>query len=682
MHDNALLDFVSASPSPAIPFDRITAADVEPAVEALLTDCRARLTAIKSAPLTWAATAGALDSLSDRLEVALSIVDHLESVLDDADLRTAYNAARPAISAFYAELGSDSDLYAVLRRFADSAAGRGLDPVRRRYVDETLASFRRSGAELEGDAKARLQALEVELSKACTQFAQNTVDATDAWHLDLPDASRLAGLPDRAIAAAQATAEAAGVKGYRITLQYPSYMPVMRYADDASLREAVWRAYMTRGAGDTHDNRPLVKQILALRAEKAALLGYADVADLLLEPRMVRTGARAWAFVDELTAKTRPFFKTEQADLAAFAHAARPDDAPPLAPWDLGYYAEKLRVARFDFDEEALRPYLPAGRVIDGLFEVARRLYGVSVTPLDDRPTWHPDVQVFALDDADGTRWGIFYADLYPRVGKRGGAWMRPFLTGDPANGGEPHVGLICGNFTPPVGDADALLSHREVQTLFHEFGHLIHHLLTDVPVRSLAGTNVAWDFVELPSQIMENWTWAEPALALMAGHVETGAPIPRALLDRMQAARTFHGATAQMRQLSFATMDLKLHRDFDPAQDGDPVAYARDVAQQFSMVPLPAEFAMVAAFTHLFASPAGYAAAYYSYKWAEVLDADAFTRFEGENLFDPAVGKAFREQILSKGNSRDPAELYRSFMGRDPDPQALMRRAGLAPSA
>jgi oligopeptidase A len=397
---------------------------------------------------------------------------------------------------------------------------------------------------------------------------------------------------------------------------------------------------------------------------------------------MVRTGARAWDFVSGLTEKTRSFFETEQADLARFAHRLRGDDAPPLSPWDLGYYAEKLRVARYDFDEEALRPYLPADRVIKGLFEVAQRLYGVTVTPLTDRPTWHPDVQVFALDDADGTRWGIFYADLYPRTGKRGGAWMRPFLTGDPANGGEPHVGLICGNFTPPVGDRPALLSHREVQTLFHEFGHLIHHLLTDVPVRSLAGTNVAWDFVELPSQIMENWTWAEPALALMAGHVETGAPIPQDLLDRMQAARTFHGATAQMRQLSFATVDLKLHRDFDAATGGDPVAYARDVAQSFSAVRLPEDFAMVASFGHLFASPAGYAAAYYSYKWAEVLDADAFTRFEGEHLFDAEVGKAFREEVLSKGNSRDPAELYRNFMGRDPDPEALMRRAGLTASA
>ena len=679
MKDNPLLSLAAASSATPIPFDRIQASDVAPAIDALLTDCRARLEALKSAPCTWDATAGALDSLTDRLEVTLSVVDHLESVLDDADLRAAYNAARPEISAFYAKLGTDEAIFAVLQTFADSPAGKALDPVRRRYVDETLASFRRSGAALEAEAKTRLQALEVELSEACTTFAQNTVDATDAWHLDLPDASRLAGLPERAIAAARATAQAAKVDGYRITLQYPSYMPIMRYADDATLREAVWRAYMTRATSKDHDNRPLIGKILALRAEKAKLLGYADVADLLLEPRMVRTGARAWDFVEGLTKRTRAPFEVEQAQLAEFRRSLVGEDAPPIAVWDQGYFSEKLRQAKFDFDEEALRPYLPADTVIEGLFEVAQRLYGVTVTALSDRPVWHPDVKVYALDDADGQRWGIFYADLYPRTGKRGGAWMRPFMTGDPANGGDPHVGLICGNFTPPVDGNAALLSHREVQTLFHEFGHLIHHLLTDVPVRSLAGTNVAWDFVELPSQIMENWCWAEPAMALFAKHHETGAPVPAELIARMQAARTFEGATAQMRQLSFATVDLELHRSFNAASDGDPVDYARAIAQQFSTVPLPADYAMIAGFTHLFASPSGYAAAYYSYKWAEVLDADAFTQFGEARLFDAAQGARFRSLILSKGNSRDPAELYREFMGRDPDPEALMRRAGLA---
>ena len=678
MTDNPLLALAAASSATPIPFDRIQASDVEPAIDALLTDCRARLEALRGAPSTWDATAGALDTLSERLEVALSVVDHLESVLDDADLRAAYNKARPEISAFYAQLGTDEKIFAVLKQYADSDAGQELEPVRRRYVDETLASFRRSGAALDAGPKARLQALEVELSEACTTFAQNTVDATDAWHLDLPDATRLAGLPERAVTAARATAEAADVEGYRITLQYPSYMPIMRYADDVTLRETVWRAYMTRGTSKQHDNRPLIGKILALRAEKAKLLGYDDVADLLLEPRMVRTGARAWDFVDGLTTRTRGPFETEQAQLAEFRRSIVGDDAPPMAAWDQGYFSEKLRKAKFDFDEEALRPYLPADSVIEGLFEVARRLYGVTVTPLSDRPTWHPDVQVYALDDASGQRWGIFYADLYPRTGKRGGAWMRPFMTGDPANGGDPHVGLICGNFTPPV-DGKALLSHREVQTLFHEFGHLIHHLLTDVPVRSLAGTNVAWDFVELPSQIMENWCWAEQAMALFAKHHETGVTVPAELIARMQAARTFHGATAQMRQLSFATVDLKMHRDFDAATDGDPVDYARSIAQQFSTVTLPADFAMVAGFGHLFASPTGYAAAYYSYKWAEVLDADAFTRFGDAKLFDASEGARFRELILSKGNSRDPAELYREFMGRDPDPEALMRRAGLA---
>ena len=340
--------------------------------------------------------------------------------------------------------------------------------------------------------------------------------------------------------------------------------------------------------------------------------------------------------------------------------------------------AEKQRRVLYDLDEEALRPYFEAGRVVEGMFELEHRLYGVRVRRVEDLPTWHETVQAYELDDAEGRRIGVFYADLFPRQGKRGGAWMRPMLTGDLA-AGRPHVAVMCANITPPVGSRPALLTHREVETLFHEFGHLLHHLLTEVPVRSLAGTNVAWDFVELPSQIMENWCWARPSLDLFARHFETDAPIPDDLFDALTRARTFRAGYAQMRQLGFATVDLALHRLYDPERDGEVVDYARAALAPFSPASLPDDYAMIASFTHLFASPTGYAAAYYSYKWAEVLDADAFTRFEAAGVFSREVGGELREKILARGDSRDPAALFEDFMGRGPDPEALLRRAGLS---
>jgi oligopeptidase A len=391
---------------------------------------------------------------------------------------------------------------------------------------------------------------------------------------------------------------------------------------------------------------------------------------------MVKTGTAASAFINDLYGRTLPFFEREHAALAAFREGL--DGSDELAPWDVAYFAQKQRKALYDIDQEALRPYFGADGVLSGMFELVNRLYGIRVQPDDTMPTWHPSVQVYSVADADGTTVGRFYADLYPRAGKRGGAWMRPMLTGDPAKG-TPHVAVMCANVTPAVGDAPALLTHREVETLFHEFGHLLHHLLTEVRVRSLAGTNVAWDFVELPSQIMENWCWARPSLNLFAKHYETGETIPDDLFDRLTRARTFRAGYAQMRQLGFATVDLALHRDYDGAKDGTVLEYARLIAQRFSPTPLPDDYSMIASFTHLFASPTGYAAGYYSYKWAEVLDADAFTRFEQEGLFSSEVGGQFRAQVLSQGNSRDPAELYAEFMGRAPDAEALLRRAGLA---
>jgi oligopeptidase A len=394
---------------------------------------------------------------------------------------------------------------------------------------------------------------------------------------------------------------------------------------------------------------------------------------------MARTGAHALEFLTDLRARTEAHFHRENAELLEFRRKIEGAVAPELESWDVAYYAEKLRRERYDFDEEELRPYFPVERVVAGMFEIFSRLYGIRVTEEQGVPLWDPAVKYYAIRDAGGALLGGFYADWYPRENKRGGAWMDAFITGGPSRDGfRPHLGAICGNLTPPSGGKPALLTHREVETIFHEFGHLLHHSLSRVEVRSLAGTNVAWDFVELPSQIMENWCWERDALDLFARHHETGEPVPEDLLAKMKRARTFRSANAQMRQLGFGFVDLLLHTRYSPEADGNPVEYSRKVVQEFSPAPLPPEHAMVAAFTHLFGNPVGYGAGYYSYKWAEVLDADAFTRFRQAGIFSPEAGRDFCEKILAKGDSEDPAELYRSFMGRDPDPDALLERAGL----
>jgi oligopeptidase A len=443
----------------------------------------------------------------------------------------------------------------------------------------------------------------------------------------------------------------------------------MTYLDDSEIRREVWHAYNTRAVADPFDNRPLIVRILALRREKARLLGFKDFADLVLDDRMAHTGARAQQFLDDLHQKTEKRFREENAELDAFA-------GRKLDPWDIGYWAEKQRTALYDFDEEALRPYFPLQRVTQGMFEIFGRIFGIRVSEEPDVSAWDPAVRCYAIHDrASNAFLGSFYADWFPRENKRGGAWMDALLTGNtPA--GQPHLGLICGNLTPPVGDQPALLTHREVETIFHEFGHLLHHLLSRVEVRSLSGTSVAWDFVELPSQIMENWCWERESLDLLARHFETDATIPEDLFHKMKRAKSFRAANAQMRQLGFGYVDLALHREWNG--DEDVLEYARRILSRFAAAPLPDDYAMIAGFTHLFASPVAYGAGYYSYKWAEVLDADAFTRFHKEGVFSETVGRDFREKILARGDSEDPAELYRSFMGRDPDPRALLERAGL----
>lgn len=662
-----------------IPFDRIRGEHVEPAVRALLDDARARLAALAAGDgqRTYESTLGALEAVTERLELAMGVVSHLESVATTPELRAAYAAVQPDVSAFYSSIVLSEGVWAALKAFADTDEARALTGAKKRFLDKTVADFRRNGADLDAAGKERLSAIDVELSTLTLKYAQNVLDATNAFDLVIEDREGCAGLPDQAIDAARESAAKKGISGHRFTLQAPSYIPVMTYLDDGAVRERMYRAFNTRATSGELDNRPLAAKIIELRREKAKILGFSSFADLVLDDRMAKTGAAARAFVGMLRDKTEAHFHRENAELLAFRREIEGPSAPELQPWDVSYYAEKLRRARFDFDEEELRPYFPLERVLDGLFAVAERLYGVRITPWEGAPVWDPSVRAFVVREPgdDGVQ-AAFYVDVAPRESKRDGAWMHGIHTAVPGLG--RHIEVLAANVTPPLEGRPALLSHREVETMFHEFGHLMHHAASRVPIRSLAGTSVAWDFVELPSQIMENWCWEREALDLFARHFETGATIPEDMLARMRAARTFRAANMMMRQLGFAEVDLALHMEYQPAAHGDVTAWARAILQRFSPARFPDDHAMIAAFTHLFASPVGYAAGYYSYKWAEVLDADAFSRFKREGIFSRAVGQAFRDGILARGDSEDPMVLYRGFMGREPTIDALLERDGL----
>ncbi|AFD25840.1 Oligopeptidase A [Deinococcus gobiensis I-0] len=618
-----------------------------------------------------------LDVLTEQLGTVGTIVGHLDGVVTSPEWQAARKAIIPKTSAFYTELGLHPGLWAALKAFAETDAARALDPVRARHLKLTIDGFRRGGADLPGDKKARLTEVNTRLAEVTNDFGKNVLDATAAFELYVPG-ERLAGVPERVRAATRRDAEERGQEGYRLTLHQPVFTPVLTYADDRELRRELWEAQTRVGQEPGRDNRPLVREILALRREQAELLGFRNFADYILEDRMAGGGDNALRFERDLEARTRPAFERENAELEAFYHVQAGQDAPELQPWDGPYWAEKQRQAKYDFDEEALRPYFALDNVLSGLFELSRRIFGITVTEAQ-APGWHPEVRFYDIHDEAGTHVASFYTDWFPRDTKRGGAWMNAFITGGPReNGTEPHLGLMCGNMTPPGEDTPALLSVREVETVFHEFGHLLHHAMSRVPVRSLSGTQVPWDFVELPSQIMENWVMEREALDLFARHYQTGEALPEDLFRKLVDARNYRAGNVAMRQYSFGLTDLTLHVEYDPQSETDPVALARETMARFISFPLPENYAQVASFGHLFSSPVGYGAGYYSYKWAEVLDADAFSRFADEGLFNRETGRSYVDTILSRGNSDDPAQLYRDFMGRDPDADALLRRTGL----
>jgi oligopeptidase A len=664
-----------------IPFDRILASHIEPAISRLIADARDRLEVIEGVrgERNYDNTAGALDRATEQLEVAMTVVAHLEAVANTPELRAAHNAVRPEVNAFYASIPMRPKLWEALKAYAETDDARGLTGARKRFVKKTLDDFKRHGAELDPEGKKQLEALSRELAELTARFAQNVLDSTAEWELIVESLDELRGLPPSAIDQARDSAEKKGKSGYRFTLQAPSYIPLVTYADDARLREAAYRAYNRRATTGALDNAPIMERILALRLEQAKLLGYQNFGDLVLEDRMAKSAAKAREFVSDLTKRSVRAFEHEAAELLSFRRNLEGASAPPLSPWDVAYYAEKQRKALYDFDEEELRAYFRLDSVVEGLFETARRLYGVRVVENTNLKTWHPDVRAYDMTDEDGTFLASFFADFFPREEKRGGAWMNAFITGGPSGTTRtPHLGLISANVTPPIGDKPSMLTHQEVTTLFHEFGHLMHHCLTRVDVRSLAGTNVAWDFVELPSQIMENWCWERAALDTFARHIDTGAPIPEPLFAKMSRARNYREATATMRQLGFGAVDLALHVDYHLQPVRDVLGYSRRIMQAYAPAKLADDYGMIASFTHLFASGVGYAAGYYSYKWAEVLDADAFTRFRSSGVFSREVGDDFRRKILERGDSEDPMDLYKGFMGREPSLDALLERAGL----
>ncbi|MFN4873203.1 MAG: M3 family metallopeptidase [Akkermansiaceae bacterium] len=679
-----------------------TAEAIEPSIRHALTEAQQNIETIASqdpAKATYESSFLALEKATESLSRGWGRLQHLDSVSDNPAQREAINILLPDVTDFYSSLSLNPRLFNVLNAVAESDAVNFLTEVQQRHIKETIADFNESGAALPEEEKTRITVIDSKLSKLTKKYSENVLDATNAWELIITDESKLDGLPDSAKAAAAANARSKNIAtpAWRITLQAPSMSPIMQHAHDEELRKTVWEASTKVGSEAPYDNSELVWKILELRKQKAEILGHTNFADLTLQRRMARNGDTALKFVESIHAKIRDAFLADSKQLSEYK-AAKTSTAPEqLEPWEISYWAERQRKEFYDIDDEDLRPYFPVSGVMEGMFGIATKIFGITITQGDtvdldsiknqkstiinrqSRPqvdTWHPEVTFYEIHDSKTQKHlGSFYADWHPRETKRGGAWMNSLHTGELD---EPHLGLIIGNMSPPVDDTPALLTHREVETIFHEFGHLLHGLLSNVPVKSLSGTNVAWDFVELPSQIMENFCWERESLDLFARHYQTGGPIPEALFQKMLAAKNYMSATVFMRQLALGKLDLELHYHPEKYLGRDLQEVDREILADYRASFTTQAPSMALRFNHLFSSPTGYAAGYYSYKWAEVLDADAFSRFKKEGILNPATGMAFRENILSKGNSAPPEVLYENFMSRPADPEALLVRAGL----
>ncbi|MBK8975956.1 MAG: M3 family metallopeptidase [Planctomycetes bacterium] len=690
--DNPLLSRSLAEP-PA--FDAIRPEHVVPAIRQLVAEVSAGLEALeRTVQPTWAGLVEPLVRLAEPLAQAWGAVNHLMGVRNSTALREAHEAVQPEVVRLFSRLGQSRPLYAAARALRESDAWHGLDAAQRRIVDASIRDAELAGVGLDGAARERFNAIQQELAELATRFSNNVLDSTKEFALTLTARDEVAGLPESARQLAAQSAREAGHAGataqdgpWRISLDLPSFEPFMQHAERRDLRETLYRAYVSRASSGSHDNAPLIERILALRDERARILGFADHAAVSLSRKMAGSVEAVHGLLEELRARALPAAERDHAELVAFAAQ---NGSPDVLHWDVAYFVEKLRVERFAISDELLRPYFPLERVLSGLFALTETLFGVRVVPADgEAPVWHPDVRFFRIVDGDsGAPRAAFYLDPYSRpADKRGGAWMDECLGRSrlfTAPGGDvrlPIAHLVCNGSPPVAGERPSLLSFRDVETLFHEFGHGLQHMLTTVDRDGAAGiTNVEWDAVELPSQFMENWCYHEPTLRGLSGHWHTGEPLPHEMFERIRAARTFRAGSAILRQLYFGFTDLALHHGHDPARDGSPFDVMRRVAERTTVLrPLP-EDRFLCSFSHIFAG--GYSAGYYSYKWAEVLSADAFAAFEEAGLDDePAVratGRRFRDTVLALGGSRHPMEVFESFRGRAPSTAALLRHAGL----
>ncbi len=673
-------------------FDRIEPAHLMPALEVVLEDNTRVLDTVAAAEPDWEAVVVPLEAAGDRLSRVWSPVSHLHAVRDSAALREVYEAALPKLSAYYSAYGQHQGLFEAYRRLAESPEFASFEPERRAAIEHALRDFRLSGIDLPPAERERFRAINARLSELTNRFSQHLLDATEAFELPVTE-DRLAGLPESDQERARKAGAERKVDGPVITLDGPTYQAVMMHAEDRELRREIYTAWTTRASDQgphagRFDNAPLMEEILELRQEQAALLGYGSWAERQLAGRMAGSVDEVLGFLRNLASRARPQAQREFAELEAFAREQLGLDK--LEAWDVGYASERLRQSRYDISQEALRPYFPVDRVVEGLFVIVQRLFGIRVVEVEGWATWEPSVRTFeihaagegaAVDasaDGEATVVGRFYLDLFARRHKQGGAWMGSYVGRRRTEAGSqvPVAYLTC-NFGGPSAERPALLTHDEVVTLFHEFGHGIHHMLTQVEVASVAGINgVPWDAVELPSQFLENWCWHPESLALISGHYETGEPLPSAMLDKLLAAKNFQSAMAMVRQLEFGLFDFRLHGEYRAGESGQIRRILEEVRGEVAVVLPPAENRFETGFGHIFSG--GYAAGYYSYMWAEVLSADAFSRFEEEGIFSASAGVDFLQAILERGGSESPAELFRRFRGREPDVAALLRHSGI----
>lgn len=664
-------------------FSEIRPEHVKPAVEELLAAGRAQVEQLLAAhdSYTWDNLIAPMEAMDDRISRAWSPVSHLNAVLNSDALRKVYNDCLPLLSAYGTDMGQHEGLYRAYRQIADGDEFQRLDTAQRKVIENALRDFRLSGIELPQQQRDRYKEIMQQLSELASKYSDNVLDATNAWHRQVTDESQLAGLPESARALASQTAQQRGLEGWVFTLEFPSYYPVMTYSENRELRKELYTAYVTRASafgptGGLYNNDGNMERILALRHEAARLLGFENYAERSLATKMAQSTDQVMTFLNDLAQRTHAAGAKELQEVHDYALGQGLDN---LQAWDIPYYSEQLRQQKYSISQEELKPWFPESRVLAGLFAIVERLYGLTVAQVEGVDTWHPDVRFFRIRDGNGTVRGEFYLDLYARQHKRGGAWMDECISRRRTESGvqTPVAYLTC-NFSPPIGKQPALFNHDEVITLFHEFGHGLHHMLTRVDYAGVSGiSGVAWDAVELPSQFMENWCWEREALDLISGHHRTGEKLPDELYQRMHKARNFQSAMQMLRQLEFALFDFRMHRDYDEKRGAQVHETLEAVRREIAVVRPPEFNRFENSFTHIFGG--GYAAGYYSYKWAEVLSADAFAAFEESGIFNRETGERFLHSVLEQGGSREPMELFVEFRGREPSIDALLRHSGLA---